>query len=370
VPKPRIRDLETAQRLLATRREQYERAVEELSDQLAAGRISLATWRDGVRQEMKDLHTAALIFGRGGEWETLGQADFGGLGADLRGQYRRLDELAGQVQSSVGGRITPDWISLRAANYGGNADSSFWRGVGAGFPDVPPRIRSLELGARLLAKRQEAFDKVVRGLGAQLRAGEISLEQWRAAMRREIKDLHTAALVISRGGEYGAISQADWGRLGGRLRQQYRYLDRYADRVQDSANAALTGERNFMSEEYMSWRSGLYGGAATGTYWQSVVYGMLPQVPGDGKTQCRTNCGCTLRIEDAGPTTVHVFWELGPTEHCPDCLLLADEWQPYVLELPTTAAQEAATTGLTLAGFVFELVADWLPYYEGALHHG
>lgn len=370
MPKPRIRDVETARRLLTTRREQYERAVEELTDQLAAGRISLTTWRAGVRQEMKDLHTAALIFGRGGEYESLTQADFGGLGADLRGQYRRLDELAGQVQGSVGGRITPDWISLRAANYGGNADSSFGRGVGAGFPDVPPRIRSLELGARLLARRQEAFDKVVRGLSVQLRAGDISLEQWRAAMRREIKDLHTSALIISRGGEYGAISQADWGRLGGRLRQQYAYLDRYADQVQASANAALIGEKDFASEEYLNWRSGLYGGAAKGTYWQSVVYGLLPQIPGDGKTQCRTNCGCTLRIEDAGPTTVHVFWELGLTEHCPDCERLAQEWSPRVLELPVSAAQEAATTGLSLSGFVTELVADWLPHYEGACHHG
>lgn len=358
MPKPRIRDVQTAQRLLDLRRDEYRTAVEELTEQLHAGKLSLGDWRAGVRQEIKDLNTQALIYGRAGEWETLTKADFGGLGADLKAQYHRLDELALHVQSSAGGTITTGDINLRLSTYGDLADRSFWRGVGAGFPDVPPRIRNVELGAKLLQVRRLSFNDAVIGLNGQLRSGSISLGQWRAAMRQQIKDLHTSALIIARGGEYDLISKADWGRLGGRLKRQYAYLDGYAAHVQGSAEGALVGEGTFLSEAYMNWRGQLYGGAANGTYWQSVVYGQLPQVPGDGKTQCRTNCQCRLRIEDGDqPGLLLVYWELGEAEHCPDCVRLASEWNPYELEMPLAAVAAAMGQDLALGAYVARLLS-------------
>jgi len=357
MPKPRIRDTDTAQKMLGIRRAEYRKAVEALTDKLAAGDISLVQWRAAMRQEIKGLHTAALIFGRGGEYESLTQSDFGGLGADLKKQYYRFDELAQDIQGSVGGSITPDWINLRASAYGDLADTSFWRGVGKGFPDIPPRIRSTEVGLKLLNVRQKAFNKTVVNLNGKLRTGDISVEQWRAAMRQEIKDVHTAALIIARGGEYGEISQADWGRLGAQLKKQYKYLDGYAAYVQESAEADLVGEGKFLSGAYMDWRSKLYGGAAKASYWQHLVYGKLPQVPGDGQTRCGSNCGCHLRIEDGDDfDTLLVYWELGPTEHCDDCVRLSNEWRPFILEMPPSAAKEAASLGLSLAGFVETLL--------------
>lgn len=362
MPKPRIRDLETAQYLLDLRREEYRLAVEGLTDQLHNGTLSLAEWRAAVRQELKDLNTQALIYGKAGEYESLTQADFGGLGADLKAQYYRLDELAMQIQSGVGGSISVDWINYRASTYGDLADKSFWRGVGGGFPDIPPRIRNTELGAKLLQVRQQTFNDAVLDLNGRLRSGQLSLEAWRVAMRQEIKDLHTSALIIARGGEYKLISRRDWSRLGGRLRQQYRYLDRYAAHIQASAKAAASGEANFLSGAYLDWRSKLYGGAAKGTYWGAVVYGLLPQVPGDGQTQCKTNCQCRLRIEDGDePNTLFVYWELGPAEHCPDCLQLAAEWNPYVLELPPAAVAAAAMVNLVLSAYVTLVLSHWEP---------
>lgn len=223
----------------------------------------------------------------------------------------------------------------------------------------PPRIRDTETGLRLLGMRRRAFDEAVERLAGRLGRDEISLVDWRTAMQREIRDLHRTALLISRGGEWGSITFAEWGRLGGHLRKQYRYLNDYAEAIRARLDAALVGEGKPPSEKYLAWRSKLYGGNANAAYWRGMTYGLLKQVPGDGQTQCKTNCGCSLRIEEGDePDRLHVYWELGETEHCPDCVRLSAEWNPYVLKLPAEMAIYARRLGLSLREFVGRLLGD------------
>ena len=223
-----------------------------------------------------------------------------------------------------------------------------------------PRIRDTETGLKLLEIRRKAFDEAVERLAGQWGRGEISLVQWRSAMQREIRDLHRTALLVARGGEWESITFAEWGRLGGNLRIQYRYLNNYAQAIKDRSEAALLGVGEPFSEQYLAWRSKLYGGNANASYWRGVVYGLLPQVPGDGQTQCKTNCQCRLRIEDGDePGVLFVYWELGPVEHCPDCVVLAAEWNPYVLELPPEATAAAVSRGLSLGTYVARLLSGW-----------
>jgi hypothetical protein len=222
-----------------------------------------------------------------------------------------------------------------------------------------PRIRDTETGLKLLEVRRQAFDEAVERLARQLGRGDISLVEWRSAMRREIRDLHRTALIVARGGEWDGITLSDWGRLGGHLRVQYRYLDRYARAIREHSEAAWLGEGKPYSEPYLVWRGKLYGYNARASYWRGVVYGLLPQVPGDGQTMCKTGCQCRLRIEDGDePGVLLVYWELGAAEHCPDCLQLAAEWSPYVLELPPEAAAAAVARGLTPSGFVTLLLSE------------
>ena len=210
-----------------------------------------------------------------------------------------------------------------------------------------PRIRDTKVGLKLLEARRSAFDRAAEALAHKLRSGEISVEGWRTAMRQEIKDLHVTSLVISRGGEWKTISFSEWGRLGGNLRVQYRYLDRYAEQIQTRAEAAAMGQGKFYSEKYLAWRSKLYGGNAKASYWRGVVYGLLPQVPGDGQTRCGTNCKCELRIENGDKlNTLLVYWDLTPAEHCEDCVRLNQEWNPYVLELPPEVVEAAIVLGI------------------------
>ncbi len=61
-----------------------------------------------------------------------------------------------------------------------------------------------------------------------LQAGTITVEQWRALMRRDVKLAHSAAAIIAHGGRE-QMTPSDWGWVGQRVRQQYEYLTRFAN---------------------------------------------------------------------------------------------------------------------------------------------
>lgn len=221
-----------------------------------------------------------------------------------------------------------------------------------------PRIRTTENALKLLELRRELYNEAVSDLQDQLWAGQLSVPQWKDKMRQEIKDLHISAAVIAKGGEWSAMTPADWGRVGAAVRGQYGYLSKFADQVQAGADAALLGVGNLQSVGYLQTRAKMYGGAARGTFWRGLTYGMLPQVPGDGKTQCLTNCGCDLRIEDgADPYTLNVTWVINSAlENCPDCIQLSGEWNPYVVTAPAEMVDAADNLGLSALGIIAEII--------------
>lgn len=203
-------------------------------------------------------------------------------------------------------------------------------------PGAPyPPLRREQDQLRALEMYQEGFKRRTDDLARQLRAGELSVAEWELAMRDEVRDLHVGATVIGRGGDRRSVSFSEWGRTGAYVKQQYRYLHGFAQKLERSAMDAMTGQRDFASQAYIRWRSSLYAGGGKAAYYRGKYLGMLPQVPGDGQTRCLSNCKCYLTFEEGNyPWVVHVTWHLTPAEHCPDCLRLAAEWNPYVLELP------------------------------------
>lgn len=231
-----------------------------------------------------------------------------------------------------------------------------------------PRVRDLKTALSLVQTVQETFNDRADGLAKQVWAGELSVTQWRETMRREIKDLHVMTVLITRGGDPNALTQADYGRMGGRIKGQYFYLDKFAKTIQDSADASYLGLENFKSEKYIANRAKLYGPAARGTFWQSVTYGLLPQVPGDGKTRCLTNCGCDLRIESGDTATqMLVYWVVNPAlENCEDCLRLAKEWNPLVIDLPYDMVSSGQEIGLDVRATVANVLrADFAEHHKG-----
>lgn len=152
-------------------------------------------------------------------------------------------------------------------------------------------------------------------LANQLRNRQISLAEWQTSMRQEIKAMHLNTSMVAHGGR-AQMTQADWGRAGQQLRQQYQYLDRFAADIA-SGKVSLDGRLNV--------RAGMYAESARGTYeqetrrvsaqsglteerrilhakescgdcveyagrgWQPI--GTLPRI---GDSQCRVNCRCTF----------------------------------------------------------------------------
>jgi hypothetical protein len=150
-------------------------------------------------------------------------------------------------------------------------------------------------------------------------APAISPDDFRSAMRREIKDEYIRQYLLGRGG-IEQMTAADWGSIGGSLAEQYKWLEGFYQQV-------AAGE---LSEAQVRSRTRMYINSAREAYeraqervaenagydevrwvldpavescddciafgamgWQLIAddpYGGC--IPGSGCTQCLTNCAC------------------------------------------------------------------------------
>lgn len=145
-----------------------------------------------------------------------------------------------------------------------------------------------------------------------LHGGRIDLDEWENAAAGVLKDLHLSASGYARDGALN-MGQREYGRVGGALADEYRFLHKFAEDIQ-SGN---------VSEAQALARIDQYGKAGQQAYWREQALalpevwwvlnpgescgdcvslaagspykpGELKQVPGSGSTACRGNCNCTL----------------------------------------------------------------------------
>jgi hypothetical protein len=104
----------------------------------------------------------------------------------------------------------------------------------------PGRYRDTRTG-RFVPETQirTAIDRAIlkangemKALANQLRKGEITLDEWSEAMRTEIKAQQLAAAAVARGG-MEQMTQEDFGRVGGQIANQYRYLNNFQGEIAD-----------------------------------------------------------------------------------------------------------------------------------------
>jgi hypothetical protein len=130
-----------------------------------------------------------------------------------------------------------------------------------------------------------AAQDVVGGASNKVGNGVIPPESWYDTMRSEIKNQYITQYLTGIGGRNN-MTQADWGRIGGMIADQYRYLERFYAEVQ-------TGE---LSAEEIDRRARMYINSAR-------------------EALSRSN---RESHKIAGYTKKH--WVLGPTEnHCKNC---------------------------------------------------
>lgn len=128
----------------------------------------------------------------------------------------------------------------------------------------------------------------------RLRSGTIGLDEWTRTMREQVKAQQIAAATVARGGE-AQMSTSDYGRVGGSVANQFRYLNKFEEQI--AAGLPLDGK--------FKQRVELYGEAA------------------------RTTFEATNRdvLEEAGAGEEKNI--LGSADHCEECIALTlAGWQP------------------------------------------
>lgn len=141
-------------------------------------------------------------------------------------------------------------------------------------------------------------------LTRQMYAGNISVQQWQVSVAQSLSDAHLAQSMFAVGGRAN-MTQANWGRVGGVLRDEYRYLSRFAN---DIASGRV-------SEAQALARIQQYGNATYQSYWREYAH---------------TSSGL-------------LYWRLSPAEHCGDCLTLSGD-SPYTAQTIPTYPGAGQTT--------------------------
>jgi hypothetical protein len=163
----------------------------------------------------------------------------------------------------------------------------------------------------------------------KLAEGTRTLAQWEAEQRKTIKQTYIDQYVMGKGGR-SRMTPSDWGRVGQMLRGQYAFLQGFAA---DLAAGALTPAQ-------AAARGALYYASSVQAYeaGHGAAWGIsLPALPGDGTSECKSNCKCLWVIVET-ETATEATWQTKPAEHCPTCVGRAAEWNPLLFPKPVSVA--------------------------------
>lgn len=200
----------------------------------------------------------------------------------------------------------PEWTySREAQRYRNTATGRFVSMQTVRERGLEPVMRASE--SRMAELTQQRID------------GLISTNAWRSGMALEIKIIHIEAAMAANGGR-AQMSQADWGRVGARIKSQYRFLDNYAGQVAAGAQP-LDGRMLSRSRMYADAARATFEetrrGARMETGWQeerrilgpaehcqpsdkapgciqlaAKGWRRIGTLPAIGQTTCRTRCRC------------------------------------------------------------------------------
>jgi len=69
-------------------------------------------------------------------------------------------------------------------------------------------------------------------LSGVLQTGGTTIEEWQLGMRDSLKSIHLASGALPQGG-WSHLSQSDYGRIGVRIKEQYKFLGRFAKQIEE-----------------------------------------------------------------------------------------------------------------------------------------
>lgn len=163
-------------------------------------------------------------------------------------------------------------------------------------------------------------------LTSRLANGDITLAQWVRQTREDLKIVYLNQYALGRGG-FRQMGQGDYGSVGGQLANQYAYLQDFAEEI----------ARGGLTEGQIRARLRMYFESSTQAFERGkvVAFGLafdgLPAYPGDGQSECLSNCRCGWELERDG-SSVAAYWRLSRVEHCETCAQRGREWNPLRME--------------------------------------
>lgn len=166
-------------------------------------------------------------------------------------------------------------------------------------------------------------------LASNLASRDLTVARWELEMRGRLKSVYLSQYMLGRGGK-NAMTQADYGRVGRMLVDQYGYLRTFAtDLTTGTLSVAQIGAR--MQLYFESAVQAFERGKAV-AYDADLI---LPAYPGDGRTDCRARCKCRWRITET-KTEFRCYWTLGKAEHCAGCLDRRARYSPFIWSKSTS----------------------------------
>lgn len=146
------------------------------------------------------------------------------------------------------------------------------------------------------------------------------LDDWYDEVARQLRRYHLSAYLS--GADTQDVSRAAQRAIAQDIKTQLDFLSQFKVEIQDAA------------EWQAGWnsRAEMYARSIQVPYWRGATRMLpLPALPGDGTTQCLTNCRCAWNVvaldEEAGD--YDAYWVYGATErHCQSCRERESQWNP------------------------------------------
>ncbi len=146
------------------------------------------------------------------------------------------------------------------------------------------------------------------------------LNDWYDEIARQLRRYHLAGFLSGYGGE--RVPKAAAAKLAQDVKTQLDFLAQFKVEIQDAA------------EWQKGWnaRAEMYARSIQVPYWRGATKMLpLPAMPGDGTTQCLTNCRCAWNVVtvDEAANDYDAYWVYGATErHCQTCRERESQWSP------------------------------------------
>lgn len=303
------------------------RVASELAQQIADGRITPEQLREAMRRALALAHTQALLAGTGGERPPQVEQALRDI---LNTEYAELDRLL----TLSGERIftAADWTQ-RLEAFADTLDETQAegerltpQGVNPLVPAViggalglllnRPRVTVPRLDSRSVTALYQQLLGEADAISAQHQGGQLTLDEWYAAMQRQITRAHA---YLARTGKGGPLDGADLDRLNVRVRDQWAYLTNWRDELRSGRAFEANRARLYMQAS----------GAAMQEAFVAQLGFTLPAYPRDGSTICKSNDACTWTIiKLPGVGNYDCRWTRRPAEHCETCSNRAVLWNP------------------------------------------